>query len=193
MTASRKKLITGTVFLLGIGVLVVAAIMFQRPLREQFWIWKLKSANTAQRRRAAEKLVELGSINAISALVEAAAVAAASLSPEWDWRVRLDTSQIVLVKRPVASPVTLRTGTSANPSLLLDYPKAIQSIASGLETMPMLIMLKARVVPYLSDEREIARAVAASVIAPIQGWGRPQKYVSERRLIAPRTETSSAR
>ncbi len=43
MTPSRKKLITGSVLLLGVGVVVVAGITLYPSLRERYWMWKLES------------------------------------------------------------------------------------------------------------------------------------------------------
>jgi len=70
MTPSRKKLITSSVLLLGVGVVVVAGITLYPSLRERYWIWRLESETEEQRLEAAERLGELGSRRAAHVLVE---------------------------------------------------------------------------------------------------------------------------
>ena len=67
---SRKKLITSSILLLGVGVVVVAGIMLYPSLRERYWIWKLESKTRTERLEATERLGAIVSVGAISALVE---------------------------------------------------------------------------------------------------------------------------
>ena len=53
MTPSRKKLITSSVLLLGVGVVVVAGITLYPSLRERYWIWMLVG-KIQQRRNLSE-------------------------------------------------------------------------------------------------------------------------------------------
>ena len=93
MTASRKKLITGSVLLVGIGVLVVAGITLQRPLQERYWLWKLETGATEEERlTAAERLEELGSVKAVPLLIDACAGALSQTYIHW-W-IDPDTSRL---------------------------------------------------------------------------------------------------
>ena len=160
MTASRKKLITGSVLLVGIAVLVVAAITLQRPLQERYWIWRLESGTDEQRLKAADKLAGLRSVKAIPALVEVSEMALNG-SP---WCMDANTSKII---------VRGRFSTDHRP---ISYIDAIRSI---LKAVPE--PAEARLKPYLSDEREFVRAVAASVL--FEGTDRAREHVSRERIF----------
>ena len=62
----RKRVMT----VVGLAALVVAAVALKRPLFEQFWLWKLQSADQATRDSAARRLGEMGSVRAIPPLIE---------------------------------------------------------------------------------------------------------------------------
>ncbi len=157
MTSSRKKLIARSVLLLGIGVIVVAAITLQRPLQERYWIWRLESGTDEERFQAADKLAGLRSVKAIPALVEVSEVALNG-SP---WCVDASTSEI-----------RGRFSTDHRPTRYFD---AIRTILKAVPE-PAEASLK----PYLSDEREFVRAVAASIL--FQGTDRAKEYVSPKRI-----------
>ncbi len=175
MTLSRKKLITSSVLLLGIGVVVVAGIMFYPLLRERYWIWKLESGETEEEREeAAERLGELGSVKAIPSLIDT--VELALVQYEKFWKVDPSTSRLYFrtVRRvkPGRGVVIVGIKTPSGPGA---YVNAIRSI---LKSRPE--RAEKRLKLYLSDEREFVRAVAASIL--FAGTSRAREYVSEQRL-----------
>ncbi len=164
MTSSGKKLITLSVLLLGTAALIVAAITFQRPLRERYWLWKLESGGTKEERlTAAERLEELGSVRAIPSLIDALAAAMEAkeavdrFRDRSRWWVNRDTSQLYIPIRP--------------------YVAAIQSISNRTPDRTKEFLRS-----YLSDDREIARAIAASIL--YEGTRGAQEYVSPTRLLS---------
>ncbi len=168
MTASRKKFITGSVLLVGIGVLVVAGITLQRPLQEQYWIWRLESGTDEQRLKAADKLAGLRSVKAIPALIDVSEVALNG-SP---WCVDGRTSKIIF------------RGRSSTDHRPISYIDAIRSI---LKAVPE--PAKARLRSFLSDEREFIRAAAASILFEGTDHG-AKNYVSSKRVFKfPETRT----
>ena len=150
---------------MGIAVLIVAGIMLQRPLRERYWLWKLESETEDQTSEAAERLGQTGSVKAIPSLINALA----ELHQIGDfWWVKSDTSELILV---VSFDVPGRENPRQGP---LAYFAAIQGISSRMPERTEKLLRS-----YLSDDREIARAVAASVL--FKGTSGAQKYVSPLR------------
>ena len=160
MTSCRKKLIARSVLLVGIGVLVLAAITLQRPLRERYWIWKLESGTDDERLQASLRVVRLRSVKAIPALIEVSEMALHGSR----WCVDGSTSKIIFGGR---------LSTDHRP---ISYIDAIRSI---LKAMPE--PAEARLSPYLSDEREFVRAVAASIL--FEGTDHAKEYVSSKRVF----------
>ncbi len=168
MTSCRKKLIARSVLLVGIGVLVVAAITLQRPLRERYWIWKLESGTDDERLQASLRVVRLRSVKAIPALVEVSEMTLHGSR----WCVDGSTSKIIFGGR---------VSTDHRP---ISYIDAIRSI---LKAVPE--PADARLRPYLSDEREFIRAAAASILFEGTDHG-AKNYVSSKRVFEfPETRT----
>ena len=98
MTPSRKKLITSSVLLLGVGVVVVAGITLYPSLRERYWIWKLESGTKSEWLEAVERLQEIGSGKSVPKLIDAFADALDNAGHEWT--VERSTSRIDYRSRP---------------------------------------------------------------------------------------------
>ncbi len=174
MTPSRKKLITSSVLLLGVGVVVVAGITLYPSLRERYWIWRLEAETEEERQEAAERLGELGSVKAIPSLIDT--VELALVQYEKSWKVDRSTSRLYFrtVRRVKPGRGVVIVGIKM-PSGPGTYVNAIRSI---LKTRPE--RAERRLKLYLSDEREFVRAVAASIL--FAGTSRAREYVSEQRL-----------
>lgn len=69
MTLSRKRRISSTVWLLGVGVLVVAGMALYPSLRERYWLWRLESGTEDERQTAADRLAELKVGEAVPILI----------------------------------------------------------------------------------------------------------------------------
>ena len=70
MKRPRNKFIVSGVAVFGIAVLVASGFALKRPVLEEWYLWKLDSENDEERKVAAEKLGEMGSVRAIPPLVE---------------------------------------------------------------------------------------------------------------------------
>ena len=205
MTPRRKKLITGSVLLLGVGVVVVAGIMLYPSLRERYWIWKLESEVEEERLEAAERLGGLGSVRAIPSLIDAFELALVQYGKIW--KVDRSTSRLYFDTTPLEEPgrggADVRLvisgsgpfgpgGDPTSPSIeVLILPPAIRpgqrppgpstyvnAIRSILKSRPGRAEKLLR--SYLTEEREILRAVAASML--FEGASGAREYVSEQRL-----------
>ncbi len=64
----RQKFLSMAVVFLGVTVLGISIFVFQRPLREKYYLGKLNSQDKTVKAHAAKKLGELGSIDAIPLL-----------------------------------------------------------------------------------------------------------------------------
>ncbi len=174
MTPSRKKLITSSVLLLGVGDVVVAGITLYPSLRERYWIWRLEADTEEERQEAAERLGELGSVKAIPSLIDT--VELALVQYEKFWKVDRSTSRLyfrtVRMVKPGRGVVIVGIKMPSGPGA---YVNAIRSI---LKSRPE--RAEKRLKLYLSDEREFVRAVAASIL--FAGTSRAREYVSEQRL-----------
>ena len=169
MTPSRKKLITTSVLLLGVGVVVVAGITLYPSLRERYWIWKLESGT--EQLEAAERLGKIGSVRAIPRLIDACVDADALSQSDADWWIDPISSDLFF-------DPTAGLGARPSPHTAI-YINAIRSIRKRAPTPATKVLERC-----LSDEREIVRAVAASML--FKGTSRAQKYVSRGRLKRPR-------
>ncbi len=200
MTPSRKKLITSSVLLLGVAVVVVAGIMLYPLLRERYWIWKLESGETEEEREeAAERLGELGSVKAIPSLIDT--VELALVQYEKFWKVDRSTSRLYfrtvrLVKPGRGEPkdrvvIGINAPPGGNPTSSLSTESLIlpgqrppglttyfNAIRSILKSRPERAEKLLR--SYLTDEKEVGRAVAASIL--FAGTDRAREYVSEQQL-----------
>ena len=165
MTASRKKLVTSSVLLLGIGALVVAGMSLYPSLRERYWLWKLDTGSKEEQLEATARLAELSSLEAIPSLIE---VTAAALDD--DWAIILPGSS--LDSRPFA----LRPNLFHLRNPYAAFLEAIRKISRDRHESAKKLLE-----PLLSDDREIVRAVAASVL--FYGTDRAQVYVSRERIL----------
>ncbi len=68
--AARQRRVTVAIVLLGIAVLVGAAMLLEEPIREQWLIWRLEDDSFETRKRSALELGEIKSIRAVPAIVQ---------------------------------------------------------------------------------------------------------------------------
>ena len=71
MKRASKKVIVVLVAVLSVVVLVAAAFALKRPILEQWYLWELDSEDEQERKSAAEKLGEMGSVRAVPHLIQA--------------------------------------------------------------------------------------------------------------------------
>ena len=69
MRARQQKLVTLGFGVVGIAVLAGAAFVLREPLAEQYYLWRLESGDEEERKLAAEKLGEIGSLKSIPTLI----------------------------------------------------------------------------------------------------------------------------
>ena len=130
-------------------------------------MWKLESAETPEERlTAAKRLEKLGSVKAIPHLIDTF-VDAVALNAVW-W---IDPSTSRLLFYPS------REGYAGQVNPTGTYINAIRSLWKRAPTVGRELLQS-----YLSDQREIVRAVAASVL--FSGTDRAQGYVSRERVLS---------
>ena len=168
MTPSRKKLITSSVLLLGVGVVVGAGITLYPSLRERYWIWRLESETEEQRLEAAERLGEVGFRASVPRLIRKLADTVENSGTNW-W---IDPSSR-LHALPTAGFTSLRMSRD-----MLMFETCVNSVSRIAQRRSEIMAL---LEPYLKSKEEIVRAVAASVL--FDGTDKAKEYVSIDRSI----------
>ncbi len=172
MTASRKKLVTSSVLLLGIGALVVAGMTFYSSLRERYWLSRLHADSEEEREEAVKRLGEVGSVRAIPFLLESCAD---RLNGTTNWEIMTPPDQT----HYCLTIVGLRGGFGL-PIVKVKMDCHLRSIRTISRNRPELAESVLR--PYLADEREVVRAFAA--LALFGSSNRSLDYISSERGAA---------
>ncbi len=168
---THKKLITGSVLLLGVGVVVVAGITLYPSLRERYWIWKLDNGKDGQERlEAAEKLGDIGSTLAVPRLITEIETSLEDVGGFWF--TDMLTSRLRLFNVRGQQLTHGRNRGMSMPLICLD------SISKIAQRRPAVTV---RLESYLASEDEITRAVAASVL--FDGTDKAKQYVSTDRIL----------
>lgn len=149
-------------------MLVIAGVTVYPSLRERYWIWTLESGTEVEQREAAANLVESKSVKAIPALIKATGAALDRTGR--DWAVESTGSGLILL------PIEwfLRSDDLLpNPWVFVE---AIRQIREDCREPTERLLQR-----LLSDNRELVRAVAASVL--FYGTDRAREYVSKERIV----------
>ena len=155
----------------GLGILIVAGITLYPSLRERYWIWKLESGTWTEREEAVERLGELGSVRTIQHLIEAVMITEGSLS---NWWINPATSRFVFEVQSRFGSVR-ETGYPVTP-IVFACIDAIRSISKRTPENAERLLRS-----YLRGQKELARAVAASIL--FEGTDRVRQYVSRDRIF----------
>ncbi len=120
-----------------------------------YWIWRLEAETGEERRKAAETLGRLGTVRAIPSLIDA--FVAAMDRPGNLWWLDRNTSELYSIRGSWPNVAAVQSISNRTPQRTKEFLRS-----------------------YLSDDRELARAVAASVL--FEGTSDAQKYFSGDRM-----------